>query len=246
MDLSTYEDLSGTTVKDSQQTRVTAYIDRTRIILESLLGYTLDPDRTVQNLYTEIGKTQASETFAFDWFDNNPPTDLLPPDDAEGAYRLFSYDVRDQYVALDPFSAIHSLKLVRNGITYYTFDANSYRVQVARDGLTRFLVISPWLTGWRLRWLTAWQENGLQFAADADWLWAQQGDNDQIPDRLLYLWADMVTFYSNAKNNIKSETTGSHNYSKFAYTPPETLPANAQVLQELAGPYGVVGKVPIA
>jgi hypothetical protein len=243
MDLSTYEDLSGTTVKDSQRNRISAYIDRTRGMLESMLGYTLDPSRVTQNLYTETGKVQVGETFAFDWFDTNTPTDLLDPDAVVGAYRLFNYDPRDEYLSLDPFSTVNALKLVRSGITYYTFDAASYRVQVERDGLTKYIVISPWLRGWRLQWLTEWQRNGLQFAVDADWLWAKSSD---IPDRLLFLWSDMVTFYSNPKNNIKSETVGTHNYSKFNYTPPETLDMNAQVLRELAGPYGTVGKVPIA
>lgn len=236
MDLSKYQELTGLTVSSTQTAPVTAKIKQVRHQLEQLLGFPLTPSN-LKNLYTELGKVADGDFWAF--FDIDTITDnLLPPDDVVYAYRLYDFDWNDKYIHLDPFITVNAVKLVYNDVTLKTFNPNEVRTEVGQGGLSKYIeVINRF--GF-LRRNFNWQD--VQLAVDADWMM-----QDKAPYDLLYLWAEMVTFYSDPKSNVQSEQIGlrgGHHYSKFVREIPEQLPRNASILSQYAGPYGSVTRTP--
>jgi hypothetical protein len=201
--------------------------------LESLLGFALDPDLVNQNLYSELGKSQTE-------FSCPDTTNLLPKDPVVGAYRLYSYNEKDRYIAIDPFSTIHAVKLVHGGVTVYTFPTSYYRPEVGRGGLAKYIELQPlWYRYFDVLWFQRAYPLGYcqcgqrwQYAIDADWLW-----EEDLPMDIQYVWADMVTYYANQKRELKSETVGSHSYSQ-GLTVPQDRPENLAILNRYAGPYG--------
>lgn len=240
MDLSTYQSLTGITVPASQQARVTAQIARTQSMLETLLGYTLSEDSVTTNLYNELGKTTnecACPSAAVEDTSN-----LLDPDTVTGAYRLYDYNDLDKYLHIDPFSRINKVKLVyikqgtgTNGVTIRTFDDEEIRIDIDRDGIGKYIQMCDDCT------CICDCVECVQLAVDAEWLW---DDQDNIPLELKYLWTEMITYYSDNKKDIKSESITSHSYSKFETVSPETEPHNVAVLRRYAGPYGSVAIMP--
>lgn len=237
MTLAEYQTLTGITVASSQQAKVTAQITRTRLVLETMLGFTLDKTKAVENLYNELGKSNES-CFC-------PSVDLEnleEPDDVEGSYRLFHYDKRDQYFFVDPFTTVYSTKLVYikqgtgdNGVTIKTFDDENIRLQFGRDNWGKYIEhCHDCLCECNC-------ENCVMLAVDADWL-----NEDCIPTDLKYVWADMVTFYSDdSKQNIKSESIDTHSYTRFEKKAPESESHNLAVIKRYAGPYGSVSVMPV-
>lgn len=228
MNLAKYSELTGITV--TNQALIEAQIKRTRSVLEAMLGYTLCPDKIQENLYNELGKTQSECTCP-----NVINTeDLNAPDDVEGAYRLFNYNPHDKYFHIDPFATIFKVKLVYirpgegdQGITIKAFDNDQVRVHLGRDGWSKYLEHC------RDCLCLCDCQDCLQLAVDADWQWA-----DCIPLELLYVWADMVTYYTDCKKDVKSENIQGHSYTKFDRILPENLAQNYAVIQRYAGPHG--------
>lgn len=225
MNLADYQDLTGDVVASSDETRYQAQIVRCRRILETMLGFTLDPDSVDSNLYSETGKT-ATECPC----PNVDTETLLDPDSVTFAYRLYSYDKRDKYLHIDPCTAIHKVKLVKDGITFRTFETYEFMTKPELDGIIKYLEVCDDCCT-----CSSNCENCVQLAVDATWLW---DDEDDIPEDLKLVWADMVTFYADRKRNIKSETLGPHSYSRFDKQPPESEPQNMAVIQKYAGPLG--------
>jgi len=237
MTLEEYQTLTGTTVTAGNTAKVTATIARTQVMLETLLGYTLDPANVETNLYNELGKT-TRECFC-------PSVDLENLDDPDaviGAYRLFRYNDLDKYFHVDPFSQLNAVKLVfiksgagDNGVTLKTFDVDEVRVNYGRDGLAKYIEhCTDCLCSCDC-------QDCVQLAVDAEWLWT--GD---LPTALQYLWADMISFYSDdKKTDIKSESIDTHSYTRFDKLAPEQEPQNMAVLKRYAGPYGSVMAMPI-
>lgn len=230
MNLSEYQTLTGITVASGQVAKVTATIARTQSLLETLLGFTLTPADVTENLYNELGKTE-QECFCPSVNLEN----LQEPDAVVGAYRLFRYNDLDKYFHIDPFSKVHSVKLVfvkqgdePNGVTLKTFDWEQVRIQYGREGFAKYIEHCT-------DCLCACDcSDCVQLAVDADWLWPED-----LPTDLQYVWADMITFYSDdKKKEIKSESIDTHSYTRFDNTPPELEPNNLAVLRKYAGPYG--------
>lgn len=228
MDLSTYEELTGLTVETTDETRVIAQIDRTQSILEALLGYSLDTSIAGENRYSEIGKTKEECDC-----DTPDEEDLDAPDAVVSAYRLFPYNKHDHYLSIDPATSVNAVKLVRNGITFKTID--DFKVNY-RQGFIKFIE--------QIRcWCLYDYCSQVQLAVDAVWMGSEIDYNiSPLPNDLLNIWADMVTFYSDPKWNIKSETLGTHSYSKFTTDPPEILLINLSILKKYAGPNGTINK----
>lgn len=248
MDLSKYQELTGITVPPSQTAKVTAQISRTQSMLETLLGFTLSP--TKQNLYNELGKTQT---------DGSCPTvaaidpTLKPADPVIGSYRLFPYNKDDVFLHVDPFTKINKVKLVYvrtgdtpNGVTIREFNvedstgSNIVTVNYGRGDWAKYL---------RQTWLNECIcscDECVLLAVDAEWLWeAEDVDHQDIPEDLLYVWTDMITYYSNPKKGVKSESITSHSYTLSDSVAPELEPINVSVLKKYAGPYGSVSAMPI-
>src|SRR5664279_2829456 len=105
MDLDIYQELTGIDVTDSRRAKVAATIERCRAKLETQLGYPLDPDKVMQNLYTETGKLPGDGFFA--WSFNLDNVILDPADPVVGAYRVFNFNQLDHSLHIDPFTTIH-------------------------------------------------------------------------------------------------------------------------------------------
>jgi hypothetical protein len=208
-------------------------------MLETMLGYPLCSSKGQANLYNELGKTQL-ECACPDVDTEN----LDDPDPIEGNYRLFNYDESDKYFHVDPFSAIYKVKLVfvrsgtgDQGITLKTFDADEIRLHIGREGWSKYIEHC-------MECFCICDCSGcVQLAVDADWLWQTDG---QIPKDLQYVWADMVTFYSDTKRKIKSETITTHSYTKSDNIAPEAESTNLAVIRRYAGPHGSVSGVHVA
>lgn len=239
MNLQKYQELTGKTLSEEEKPIVKSQIKRSLRTLENLLGFTLDPNKTNTNIYNELGKAQN------DLFWSYPDVDisnLLPPDDVIGAYRLFNFNDADKFLHVDPFLAVHSVKLVRvrmgypdeQGITYETLTEEEARPQYGRDGIGKYIErIRPF---W---WRWDFHRDHVQVAVDADWLW-----QECLPSELEWMIVEMVEAATDPKNNIRSESIEGHSYSKYDKVVPEAQPQNAAFLKRYAGPYGVAPKVP--
>lgn len=227
MNLEIYQKLTGVTVPESQQTAIKAQINRTRSILEDMLGFTLCADEVNKNLYNEEGKT-ALECACPDV----DTEDLQDPDEVEYAYRLYSYNDKDRFFHVDPFTELYKVKLVHDGVTVKTFDADETRVNYGRFGLAKYIEACRDCLCFEL---ACGCTDCVQLAVDAKWLW-----EDCLPKDLKFVWAEMVTYYNDCKKDVKSETVGSHSYTKFDRRFPENEPANLSIIKRYAGPYGSV------
>lgn len=236
MDLSAYQTLAGITVSSSQIAYVTAQIDRTRSMLETMLGFTLDPSKINTNLYNELGKTVNECACPSVDSDN-----LQDPDPVVTAYRLYRYNSLDKYFHTDPFTKLNKVKLVYikpgatpNGVTLKTFDNDEIRSQFGRENFAKYIEHCIGCL------CTCDREDCVQLAVDADWGWP-----DDIPLDLQYIWTDMISWYSDLKKDIKSESIDTHSYTKFDKVAPETEPQNLAVIKKYAGPYGSVVSMPL-
>jgi hypothetical protein len=243
MDLDRLQELTGTTVTSSQMAKVAANIDRCRAKLETKLGYPLDPEKVTQNLYTETGKVPGDGFFAF----NLDTVTLEDPDEVIGAYRVFPFHEADQLLHVDPFSAIHAVKLVRGSVTLRTLDADDYSIHAENNGLKRYIALTwPLWRTWIGRAWDVYGDRGVQLAVDADWLWPETDEGSQdIPDDLAYVWADHVAWLSDDTRFIKSENRGTRSYTKSEVKPPLGDVDNQQTIAKYAGPNGTAGRMPV-
>lgn len=235
MNLAKYQELTGVTVPASRTAIVTASLRRTRSILETMLGFTLDTGKAQQNLYNEVGKT--SRECSCPSVDTE---DLEDPDEVEGSYRLFSYNENDTYFHIDPFVTLYKVKLVFNrqgegddGVTIKTFDDNEIRVDTGRDGLQKYIQHCQDCL------CVCGCHDCVQLAVDAEWY-----NETCVPLDLQYVWADMVTWYTDSRKDIKSQSIDTHSYTKFDRVTPETEPHNLLVIKKYSGPYGSVTVAP--
>lgn len=224
---SKYTELTGIAVSD--EALITAQIRRTKSMLETLLGYPLSKQGASVNLYNELGKSQ-TECACPDVDTEN----LNPADDVIGAYRLFSFNPHDAFLAVDPFTQLNAVKLVfvkqgeePNGVTIRTLDPDEVRMQIGRSGWSKYIQRCEACI------CTCDCTDCVQLAVDANWMF-----ESCLPDDLMYVWADMVTYYADCKRNIKSESITTHSYTKFDNTPPESEPVTLATIQRYAGPNG--------
>lgn len=241
MDFSTYQQLSGVTVPSGRVDFVQAQIDRTQSMLETMLGFTLNHENVTTNLYNELGKSQ-TECSCPDVDTEN----LNDPDEVVGSYRLFKYNSLDPYIHVDPFTVLHKVKLVHirpgdsaenpRGVTMRTLTEGQLRVDYGREGWAKYIERCQ-----ECVCVCACQEC-VQIAVDADWLW---DNTDDIPKDLLYVWSDMVTYYSNPKKGVKSESITTHSYTMAEQKAPELEPHNLSVIKKYAGQHGSVTVMPV-
>jgi hypothetical protein len=248
VNLEKYQELTGITVPTSQEAKVTATIRRTKSQLETLLGFSLTP----KNLYTEKGKVQ---------FEGYLPVDdltvLLPPDDEEGIYKIFPYNEKDIFFHVDPFKNVYQVKLVvptNDGEFITVVDLDNVVPQYQRGGIGKFIQRHyEWFTwAWYSTWRSRYSRNtpsALQLAVEADWI-------NCYPDDLMYLWADMIAYYSDpdysVSGKLRSESVDGHSWSrgnagggKDGDTPPEHTSSASLLLSRYAGPYGAILRNPV-
>ena len=227
MNISTYQTLTGIIVPTSETAIVTANITRTRRILESILGFTLDETLVNTNEYIESGITADDCPCP----DNINLATLEAADSVVKAYRLFQFNKKDKYFTIDPCSAVHNVKYVYNNVTVRKFESDEWRNDSDR-GIIRFLEKVGCCFD------CCDDCNYVQLAVDATWLW---DDEDNMPADLKYVWCDMIRFYSDSNNvdQVKSESLGTHSYTKTVI-PPQDKPENLAILQKYAGPHGTI------
>lgn len=244
MDLAKYEELTGTTVAESDKARVNATIRRANALLESALGYSLSSQKNLDK--EELGKVQFQG--AYPYYPWNCQT-LLPADEQEGEYRLFYYNDNDLYIKTDPARNIYHVKLVQaqNDDSFVTImDLNDFTSKNARK-FSKFIQKSTTWFNWNwYSWIVTQvgNGNGLMVAVDADWL-----DCTNMPADLAFLWADMVEYYSSddvsVTGNLKSESVNGHSYSytnagggKGVDLSPDQSDDGLKTLSQYAGPNG--------
>lgn len=238
MTIEEYEQLAGISISESQTTYVEAQIARTKRILESLLGYTLTSDSIVDNVeieprldnfYEEIGQTSSGLCSC----SNIQIENLNPPDEVMYGYRLYQVHRHDKYLYVDPFTSLNKVKLVKDGVTFKTFEEEDIRVDYQQNGIAKYIELCDGCSC-----DLKCEKECVQLAVDADWCFAE------VPDDLNQVWVDMITFYSDKAWNIKSQTVLGHSYTKNDNVPPEQYSYNKIVIQRYAGPYGMVARIP--
>lgn len=231
MNLEKFQALTGITVPESKKAFYEAQIRRVQNKMETLLGFTLEP----QVLYRESGKAQNGQSCS----STPEPSELLPADSTRGIIKIFPYNKKDNFLHVDPFHDVYSVKLVKvtgskNFITYKTFENVSK--QYKNGG------IGNYLERCKTCYCDCECDNCLQLAVDGDWV--DFSEEQEIPDELLYLWADMIIHYTDPHRNIKSESVDGHSWSKGDISAPEESIESKLLLSRYAGPYGSVKKVP--
>lgn len=233
MDQSTFTKLTGLTLSTSQSDRFSLVAGLCAEQLEEMLGWPLDPNEW-DNQYIEIGKSKS------EWDCLSADTsDLDPPDEVIGLTRLYTWNPADPYIFIDPAKKINALKIVRNGVTYKTFDADCYslRLQNAATSFGRYIGVDEWHHDWLLRYwpkpFLVCEHRGdgdyLQLAVDGNWL-------DDLPTSLTKVWADLIAYELDVKRDIKSESMLSHSYTRDKRADP--LSVHASTLAKYVGPRG--------
>jgi len=222
MKIETYETLTGKTVTD--EALYNAMIKKTRLQLETMLGYSLLAKDILHNHYEELGKVQNECICDIDGTLNDP-------DDVVAAYRLFNYNKHDEFILVDPFIRLHAVKLVHikmgedpSGVTLKTFTDDEIRVH-KKGNITKYIQNCETCE------CLCKCNSCVQLAVDADWFY-----EDCLPDDLNMVWADMITIEADQSKDIKSETLGTHSYTKF--DKPRGVDVSTSVLNKYAGPNG--------
>lgn len=211
--LQRYSELIGISVTSSNQARIVAALDRTQAILEDLLGYPLDPDQRVVNHLTGVVPTFA--------------------------YRIFPFREKDTYHHVDPSTEIHAIKILKNGVVEDTLEAAEWTA-IKDRGIIRYFTFNEsellqysWYPFVKIGFCN---DGEWQLAVDAEYIFA----DDALPNDLLSVWFDMISYYSDPKKEIKSETLGSHSYTRATPQLPESLSQNMAILRRYAGPRGSI------
>lgn len=239
MDQPTFTQLTGITLSSSQSARFDSVAELASETLEEMLGWPLDPCDW-DDQYLEIGKTKD------EWW-NCPDvdtSDLDPADEVQGATRLFTWNPDEPYLFIDPATEIYAVKLVKDGITYRTFDTDDYslRLQNGRETYGRYIQFCDSFWRW---WSPVWSRPAvvsllgsgrradgdyLQVAIDADWAF------DDVPTTLLKVQADMMAYDFDLKRDVKSESILSHSYTRNVRQNPEVQ--YARTVAKYVGPRG--------
>lgn len=232
MNLERYTELTGKVIPESKKDYYNAQIKRIQTKLETILGYTLEP----QDLYIELGKTQKECVCP-----NIPESSsLLPSDAVRGIYKVFPYNSKDRFLHIDPFIDVYNVKLVKvldnhQFITFKTFEnfTKQYMTQGIGNYIEKCLDCS----------CDCGCKNCVQLAVDADWVDFTE-EISQIPNDLMYLWCDMIDYYSDLSKDIKSESVDGHSWSRGDIEAPEKTETAQLLLRRYAGPYGSIVRTP--
>lgn len=199
-----------------------------------LTGITVNSSNEAR-INAAITRTQAilENLLGYTLDEDQRDTNYLDGVTPEFAYRLFPYNKKDKYKHIDPATQIYTIKILKNGQVEDTLEDDEYSI-VNDRGIVKYFVMHNLPCGCvEICYCT---NPNYQFAVDAEYVFA----SDAIPNDLLSIWADMVTYYADFKRDVKSETLGSHSYTKFGgqSLKPEEDVANRRIIARYAGPRG--------
>lgn len=236
MDASTFSNFTGKTLTAGETSRFTTLNEVATKDLERLLGYPLDPSGWA-NLYNETGKTQD------DCICPDVDVDLDAADAVVGKYRIFDWKPSDRYIHIDPATTITRVKLIRENITYHTFDTDNEEVAIKWEGTTdvsttnrvaRYLDMRN--CDWPCYWTSpCWKRHDyLQVAVDATWGYSA------VPSELQKILADMILheYRNHERDDVQSESRGTHSYT-LRERPADYWVTKYPALKEYAGPNGL-------
>ncbi len=143
--------------------------------------------------------------------------------------RYFDYHKNDKYIVIDPCESITSIKLIEDDETIYELDEEEYREHIKYGSVKYIEICSTCYTPCY---------KCVQLEVEAEWLF------ETIPTDLQYLWAEMITYEADPSNNIKSQTLGTHSYTKASTLRPEDKKENKGVLDKYTGGHGSAIHIP--
>lgn len=245
MTIAEYQTLTGTTVAETDVTRVTAAIRKSEAKLSGLLGYSLSRQKN----WTELGKIQYDGLIPFPSLPvgDDVLNNLSTADESTGDIQLFNFDELDKHIKINPAKEIYRAKIALpvnqdEFITIYDLDNGVPYLNVAGlvTAVTRYYSWFTWSWWNSLLWA---DRSNLMLAVDAEFV--DLCDISSYPD-LAYLLADMVTYYSDynysVMGNITSESIDSHSYSRASTggspdtSAPEGQPSAKRIIERYAGP----------
>lgn len=246
MDQSTFTSLTGIQLTATQSANFDALAEMSGDMLAEALGWPLDPEDW-GNQYTEQGILPDPDSWDFDWDWDINTADLLPADTVVGQLRQFRWAEDERFMFIDPATAIHAVKLVKDDITVHVFKPEHYRVQWTNGQVpfSRYIEIRPnsLLTKWLLfLWaplpelMFGMEHRFCQLVIDADWGFT----SDNLPTPIMRVWAEQIAYELDLKRDIKSENMLGHSYSKDKRDTPITK--YLSTLQKYAGPNSSVVK----
>lgn len=221
-----YENLTGNDLDESQEDRYHAIVEAAVVQLEELLGWPLVPD-SWDNQYIEIGKSKSNLSCP------DVDDDLDPPDEVVNAYRIFTLQVGDPWLAIDPATEIHSVKYIRGNVTCKEYELDEYvpKYTNGSPSVIKYLGIRKLMCDCvRIR-------EPREFAVDADWAYE---DAETFPITLKKVLAEMVADEMDPKKDVRSESVVSHSYTKFDHV--SVQDKHIAVLRRYAGPHGLVSR----
>lgn len=245
MTVEDYQELTGITVEQSDEPRVEAMIAKSIAKLGSLLGYPLtNPKR-----WSELGKFSECGHVPFPSLPvgDDVLSNLKPADQAKGQIRLFNLDELDKHIRITPAKEVYRVKIVlpvkeNQFITISELENGTPYLNQAGHivGITRYRSWFAW------RWwsrLAVADKSRLMLAVDAKFV-------DPLSSRdcpeLVYLFTDMVTYYSDPTysimGNIRSESIDSHSYTRASVgtnadnSAPEGRESGKAIIAQYAGP----------
>lgn len=143
------------------------------------------------------------------------------------ATRLFAFHPHDKYIKIDPFETITSVKLVNDAVDEFIFTTDDYRIHTAH-GITKALQLC---NSCYANFCSCY--NCVQLQVVAEWQW------DSLPTDLQLLWSDMITYYTDNSSNIKSQTLGTHSYTKFDMQAAQQKSENQIIIGKYQGGNGM-------
>lgn len=232
MNLEKYEKLTGIIIPEDKRAYYEAQIKRVQTKLETLLGYTLEP----QHIYIELGKAQQECICP----DIPQSAKLLPADPVRGIIKVFPYSYKDKFLHIDPFKDVYKVKLVKvdenhQFVTVKTFE--HFAKQYMQQG------IGNHIEKCQTCFCDCECKDCVQLAVDADWIDFTEEDDD-IPDDLWYLWCDMIDYYADPDRDIKSESVDGHSWSRGDIQAPWEREDVKLLLKRYAGPFGAITRMP--
>lgn len=144
--------------------------------------------------------------------------------------RKYPYNQNDTYLVIDPCTNITSATLYNDSELIHTFTTDEYREVYQGACITALHLKSSCAllctTTVELRVTATWQ-----FAT--------------VPADLNMVWADLVTYLIDPANNIKSQSLGTHSYTKGSTKSTIESDYSVSVLTKYAGPLGSIARIAI-